>query len=166
MTSPADRDPLAGGTPAEGGARREGGVGGGLADRGVEEPGGWASFAAVVLFMVGMLNFFWGLAGVLNSDVLTVGGTEVMLWSLTAWGWIHLLVGVLMVLTAVGLFAMQEWARWTAVFFAALNAIVQIAVITAFPIWSLLIIALNVIVIYQLTERWTAASRAGSGAVR
>jgi hypothetical protein len=141
-------------------------VGGALADRGVEELGGWAVFAAVVLFIVGMLNALWGLAGILNSDVLTVGGTEVILWSLNAWGWIHFIVGLLMVATAGGLFAMQDWARWTAVFFAALNAIVQIAVITAFPIWSLLVIALDVIVIYQLTERWTTAERTGSGAVR
>jgi hypothetical protein len=81
------------------------------------------------------------------------------------WGWIHFLVGLLMVVTAGGLFGMQDWARWTAVFFAALNAIVQIGVITAFPLWSLIVIALDVVVIYQLTERWTAASRAGRGTV-
>jgi hypothetical protein len=164
MTSPADRGPVAEGSPAGGPARREGGVSGALADRGIEEPGGWAVFAAVVLFIVGMLNALWGLAGILNGDVLTVGGGEVVIWSLTAWGWIHFLVGLLMVVTAGGLFSMQDWARWTAVVFAALNAIVQVGVITAFPLWSLLVIALDVVVIYQLTERWTATSRAGSGA--
>src|SRR5215210_1691350 len=103
--------------------------------------------------------------GILNGDVLTVDGGEVTIWPLTAWGWIHLIVGLLMTLAAGGLMAMQDWARWTAVFFAALNAIIQIGVITAFPTWSLLVIALDVLVIYQLTERWTAVSRAGSGAL-
>jgi hypothetical protein len=166
MTSPADRGPMAEGPPTGGAARREGGVSGALADRGVAEPGGWALFAALVLGIVGTLNALWGLAGIINGDVLTVGGAEVIIWSLTAWGWIHFIVGLLMVATAGGLIAMQDWARWTAVGFAGLNAILQIGVITAFPIWSLLVIALDLIVIYQLTERWTAAERAGSGAVR
>ena len=61
--------------------------------------------------------------------------------------------------------AMQNWARWTAVFFAALNAIVQIGVITAFPFWSLIVIALDLVVIYQLTDRWEAASRTGRAGV-
>jgi hypothetical protein len=118
-----------------------------------------------VLLIVGTLNALLGLAGIINGDVLAVGGGEVIIWSFTAWGWIHFIVGLLMVVAAGGLIAMQDWARWVAVGFAGLNAILQIGVITAFPIWSLLVIALDVIVIYQLSERWTAASRAGSGAV-
>src|SRR5829696_5740423 len=141
MTSPADRGPVA--EPPRGGeagvarepeagirGRSERGLGG-RSSPGPGAPGGWAIFAAVVLFIIGSLNALWGLVGILNGDVLTVGGAEVTIWSLTAWGWIHLIVGLLMILTAGGLMAMQDWARWTAVFFAALNAIVQIGVITA-----------------------------------
>jgi hypothetical protein len=116
--------------------------------------GGWAMFAAIVLLIVGTLNALLGLAAILNGDVLAVGGGEVIIWSFTAWGWIHFLVGLAMVLTGAGLLAMQEWARWAAVFFAALSAILQVGVITAFPLWSVLVIALDVVVIYQLTERW------------
>jgi hypothetical protein len=118
------------------------------------EPGGWAIFAGVVLLIVGTLNALWGLAAVLNDDVVTVGGRGVIVWDFTAWGWIHLLTGLTMVATGWGLLAMRDWARWLAVLFAAVNAILQIGIITAFPLWSLTMIALDVVVIYQLTERW------------
>jgi hypothetical protein len=118
------------------------------------EPGGWTIFAGVVLLIVGALNALWGLAAVLNDDVVTVGGRGVIVWDFTAWGWIHLIVGVIMVITGAGLLTVQDWARWLAVLFAAVNAILQIGIITAFPLWSLTIIALDVVVIYQLTERW------------
>jgi hypothetical protein len=118
------------------------------------EPGGWAIFAAIVLVIAGTLDALWGLAEIINGHVVTVAGGHVLLWSFVAWGWIHLIVGVLMVATGFGLLTMQDWARWAAVFFAAINAILQIGNVTAFPLWSLIIIALDVIVIYHLTERW------------
>jgi hypothetical protein len=120
-------------------------------------PTGWAVFAGVVLFMAGWLNFFYGLAGIVNDDVVTVQGRGVIIWDFTAWGWIHLILGVVMVITAGGLLTGQGWARVFAVIFATLNAIAQIGLITAFPLWSILIIALDVIVIYQLTARWEPA---------
>jgi hypothetical protein len=115
---------------------------------------GWAVFAGCILFVDGMLNVFWGLAAVLNDDVVTVGGDGVIVWDVTAWGWAHLLVGAVMTLTALGLFSGSSGARWPAIFFAMLNAILQIGIVTAFPVWSVIVIALDVIVIYQLTVRW------------
>jgi hypothetical protein len=117
-------------------------------------PTGWAVFAGVVLFIAGFLNFFYGLAAIVNDDVITVGGRGAIIWNLTAWGWIHLLLGIAMVLVSYGLFAAQEWGRAGGVIFATINAIAQIGLITAFPLWSILIIALDIIVIYQLTSRW------------
>ena len=120
-------------------------------------PTGWAVFAGVILFIAGWLNFFYGLAAILNDDVVTVQGRGVIIWDFTAWGWIHLLLGLAMVAAGAGLFTAQGWARGFAVLFATLNAIAQIGLITAFPLWSVLIIALDVIVIYQVTVRWVPA---------
>jgi hypothetical protein len=120
-------------------------------------PTGWAVFAGVILFMAGWLNFFYGLGGVLNDEVVTVQGQGVVIWDFTAWGWIHMILGAIMVLTGVGLFMAQGWARGIAVVFATLNAIAQIGLITAFPLFSITLIALDVIVIYQLTARWEPA---------
>src|SRR3954452_4483694 len=99
------------------------------------QPTGWAAFAGVVLFIAGSLNFFYGLAGILNDEVITVQGRGVAIWDFTAWGWIHLILGVIMVLTGSGLFAAQTWARTMAVLCATLNAIAQIGLISAFPLF-------------------------------
>jgi hypothetical protein len=68
--------------------------------------------------MAGMFNVIFGLTAIFEDETLSRVGGTVIVWDLTAWGWIHLLLGVLMILTAAGLFGGQDWARWTAVFFA------------------------------------------------
>jgi hypothetical protein len=118
------------------------------------EPSGWVVFAAIMLLIVGSLDMLWGLAAVLNDEVVTVGGAGVVVWDFTAWGWAHLIWGALMIATGLGLFAAMGWARWAGVFFATVSTILQFGVITAFPLWALLMIALDVIIIYQLTVRW------------
>ena len=85
---------------------------------------------------------------------MTVGGRGVIVWDFTVWGWIHLVAGAAMLLTCWGLFALKGWARWTAIFVAIVNAMLQMATITAFPLWSILMITLDVIIIYQLTVNW------------
>jgi hypothetical protein len=116
--------------------------------------GGWATFAAAVLFLSGMFSGLYGLAAVLNDKVVTVGGGGVIVWDFTTWGWIHIGLAVLMIGTSVGLFGGRNWARWTAVWLCILNAILQLTIITAFPIWALVVIALDITVMYQLTENW------------
>jgi hypothetical protein len=118
------------------------------------ELSGWTVFAAVVLLILGSLDFFWGLAALLEDENLVVGGNGVLIVDFTAWGWVTLILGAIQVLVGLGLVAAQEWARWAAVFFAALAAIAQIGIVTAFPIWSLIIILLSILVIYHLTARW------------
>jgi hypothetical protein len=70
-----------------------------------------------------------------------------------------MIVGLLLVGTACGIFAMAEWSRWAAIFFAMLQAILQVGVFPAFPLWSLVVIALDVVVIYQLTANWVESAR-------
>jgi hypothetical protein len=115
------------------------------------------AFAGVVLFIAGWLNFFYGLGGILNDEVVTVQGRGVVIWDFTAWGWIHLILGVIMILVAAGLFTGATWGRVGGVVFATLNAIAQIGLITAFPLFSILIIVLDVLVIWHLTAPREAA---------
>jgi len=118
--------------------------------RGPVEPTGWAAFAGVLLLILGFLDFFWGLAGILEDENLIVGGNGAIIVDLTAWGWVMLIVGVIQVLVGCGLLTAQEWARWAGIFIAALAAIAQIGIVTAFPIWSFIVILLAVLVIYNL----------------
>jgi hypothetical protein len=116
---------------------------------------GWQAFAGIVLFLNGVFGFLYGLAAVLNDDVVTVGGGQgVTVWDFTAWGWIHMIVGVLMTGASIGLFMMKGWARFFAIVFCMLNVLIQFGTISAFPLWSLLVIALDVVIIYQLTANW------------
>jgi len=116
-------------------------------------PSGWAAFAGVVLFIAGAFNLIYGLAAAINDQVVTVGGNGVIVWDITAWGWIHFGLGILMVATGIGLFFVETWARWVAVIFAVISAVGQAVLITAFPLWSIVIIALDVAVIYNLTVK-------------
>ena len=74
------------------------------------EPSGWAVFVAVVLFMNGVFGFIWGLGAVLNDKVVTVGGQGVLIADFTTWGWVHMIVGLLLVGTACGIFALAATA--------------------------------------------------------
>jgi hypothetical protein len=117
-------------------------------------------FAAVLLLIDGCFSVMYGLAAILNDQVVTVGGGRgVTIWDFTAWGWITLVLGVAMIATAAGLFAGAGWARWTAVGFVMANALAQFGTVSAFPLWSLLLIALDVTIIYQLVVRWDPAGR-------
>src|SRR3712207_6759595 len=95
------------------------------------ELGGLGTFAALILFMAGTFSLLYGLGGVLNDEVVTVGGGGVIVWDFTAWGWAHMALGTVMIAASLGLFAVKGWARWTAVVLAALNAIAQLTIITA-----------------------------------
>lgn len=118
------------------------------------QPTGWTLFAGIVLFVVGSLNALFGLAAILNDDVILVGGEGVIIADVTTWGWIHLILGSVMALAGIGLFAAAESARWVAVLFVAVNAVAQIVWFPAAPLWAFLMIILDVTIIYQLTARW------------
>jgi hypothetical protein len=118
---------------------------------------GWIAFAGIVMFLNGVFGALYGLAAVLNDDVVTVGGRGVVLWDFTAWGWIEILVGVVMATVAVGLFTGNRAARWLAVGICMVHAIAQFGIISAFPLWAILVIVLDVVIIYQLVARWDPA---------
>lgn len=116
---------------------------------------GWIAFAAIILFLNGCFGVLYGLGAVLNDDVVTVGGGGgVVVWDFTVWGWITLIIGVLMLITSIGLFTGNGAARWLGVLFALLSALAQFAFVTAFPLWAILVIVLDIVVIYQLVVRW------------
>jgi hypothetical protein len=115
---------------------------------------GWAVFAAVVLLVVGGLDLLYGLAAILNNDIVVVGGHGTAIADVTTWGWITLVFGAVLILTSIGLLAEMSAARWAAVVAITVGAILQFAWFPAAPLWTLLIIGLSVVVIYQLTVNW------------
>lgn len=120
---------------------------------------GWAAFAGVMMFLVGSLGAIWGLAGIFNDEIVVVGGSGALIADITLWGWVHLLLGVVVAATGVGLILGRTAARWFGVVIVAANAITQIVWFPAAPLWAFLIIVLDVTIIYQLTVRWGAQAR-------
>jgi hypothetical protein len=115
---------------------------------------GWIVFAGVIMLIEGFLDAMWGLAAVINNEVITVGGHGVVVWDISAWGWGHLILGTLVALTGLGLLAGQSWARFLGIIFVSLDVLVQFGTFTLFPLWSMLIIAIDIVILYQLTARW------------
>ena len=122
--------------------------------REVRGPTGWVIFAGSMMVIVGFLNFFYGLAAIVNDEVVVVGGHGAIIADLTAWGWVTLILAVVLVLTGFGLFTGAAWARAVGVVIVALNAIEQVWVFPAAPLWAFIVILLDVIIIYNLTARW------------
>jgi hypothetical protein len=122
------------------------------------EPSGWVIFAGVMMLIIGFLNFFYGLAAIVNDEVVVVGGHGAIIADITTWGVITLILAVILVLTGGGLLTGAEWARWVGVFLVALNAIDQVWIFPAAPLWAFIVILLDVVVLYNLTARWTGTT--------
>ena len=118
------------------------------------QPTGWTVFAGALMLIVGSLDALYGLAAILNNEVVIVGGQGVIIADITTWGWIHLILGSIVAAAGLGLFAAATSARWIAVFVVSVNAVAQIVWFPAAPLWAFLMILLNVTIIYQLTARW------------
>ena len=118
---------------------------------------GWIVFAGAVLLMTGVLNILEGIVALVDDQRVLVARDRLVLVDLTGWGWTLLIFGIVMAATGLGLFSAQNWARVTAVIVVGLHAIAQIAWLAAYPLWSILMITLDVVIIYALTARWPAS---------
>ena len=120
------------------------------------EPSGWANgaiiFAAALLLLIGSFQIVAGLVAILDDDFYVVTRNYTFDLDTTAWGWIHLLVGILLVVTAWGLGSGQAWARVTGIVLAIVSAIENFFFIPYYPWWSILVIAFDVWVIWALTR--------------
>jgi hypothetical protein len=113
------------------------------------EGGGWLLFAATVLGLAGILSIVDGIVALSRSKFYHAGATFVFS-DLRTWGWIMLLMGVLLILAAGGALSGSSFARWFGIFAAGLSAISQFMFIQAYPFWSLIVFACDVMVIYAL----------------
>jgi hypothetical protein len=119
---------------------------------------GWIVFAAFMLLIIGAIDALQGVVAIFRDEYVVSTAKGVALLDVTAWGWSTLLWGVLIFITGLGLLGGAGWARWLAIIGVGINAIGQIAFMAnypqAYPLWNILIVALNVLVLYALTARW------------
>lgn len=129
-----------------------------MSDRGAAW-GGWAIFAGMMVTILGFFNVIDGLVALFQDEFFVPTQAGLLVFDITAWGWIHLIVGVVMILAGTAIFSGALWGRVVGIIVAALNAIAQMAFVSAFPVWSILIIALDVVAIYSLTVYGREAAR-------
>jgi hypothetical protein len=110
---------------------------------------GWVLFAGVMLATLGTLNLIDGIAAVSNSTFF-VGDAKFILGDLNTWGWVLIVAAVVQLAAAVGVWMRVTGVRWIGVAIAAVNLIVQMFFISAYPLWSTMLIVLDVLVIYGL----------------
>jgi hypothetical protein len=126
------------------------------------EPSGWAvgftAFAGVMMIMIGVFQAATGLVAVLNQDFYAVAENYVFAFDIGTWGWIHLIFGIVLFIAGFGVMSGQTWARAVGVILAVLSAIEAFLFIPYQPFWSIIIIALCVMVIWALTTQATAVA--------
>jgi hypothetical protein len=110
---------------------------------------GLVLFAAVLLVVLAFFNLIDGIAAVANSHVF-IANAHYVFGDRRAWGWVALILGALQVLAAAGVLAGNQLARWFAVAVVGLNALTQMLFIPAYPFWSLLIIAVDIVALWGL----------------
>jgi hypothetical protein len=119
---------------------------------------GWIVFAGFVLVIIGAIDALQGLLAIAKDSYVVATAKGVGIVDVTTWGWATLIWGVVIVLAGVGLLGGAGWARWLAIIGVAVNAIGQIAFMAnypqAYPLWNILIVALDVLVLYALTAHW------------
>ena len=120
------------------------------------EPSGWAVsgvvFAASVLTLIGCFQAIAGLVAIFDDEFYVVTRNYTFDLDTSAWGWLHLLIGIALVFTGYGLFSRRPWAGIAAIALAMLSALANFFFIPYYPFWSLLVIALDVWVIWSLTR--------------
>ncbi|WP_433056285.1 DUF7144 family membrane protein [Dactylosporangium sp. CS-033363] len=128
-----------------------------MADTGIRRSStwsGWITFAAVLLTVLGALNILEGLVALLQDQVTFIDGDSLVVVDLTGLGVVMIVFGALLLLCGIGLFTRNRVARVTAIIIVALHALTQIGWLGAYPVWSLLMITLDVIVLFALTVHW------------
>lgn len=112
---------------------------------------GYEVFAAVMLMLIGAFHAFAGLVALINDEFYVVGKKWVFQFDITTWGWIHLILGIVLVLAGIGVLTGNLAARIVGVIVASLSAIAAFMYLPWYPIWAIVVIAVDIAVIWALT---------------
>jgi hypothetical protein len=131
-----------------------------MTDQGYEQSGyttgrtgwtGWIGFAGVMMIIAGSLNAIYGLIAVVNDEWVVWGNRANLYLDISQWGWIHLFLGLALMLAGFGVFSGNVLARTVGVIAAGVSLIANFMFIPAYPVWSLVVVTIDVLVIWALT---------------
>lgn len=114
---------------------------------------GWAIFAATMLILAGVFDLAYGLVAVIgpNSAYFVAATGDLFLFDVAGWGWWHLISGASLLVVGFSLLAGATWARVVAIILVGLNALGQLTLLPVQPWWSLIVLAIDILIIYALT---------------
>jgi hypothetical protein len=113
---------------------------------------GWIAFAGVMMMIAGGLNLFYGIVAAINDEwVFWTENSGNLYLDISEWGWVHIILGAVVLLSGIGVFSGNILARTVGVIVASLSLIANFFFIPAYPVWSLVVIALDILVIWALT---------------
>jgi uncharacterized membrane protein len=112
---------------------------------------GWITFAGVIMIISGSVNALYGLIALLNDEWVVWGNRGALYLDITEWGWVHLIVGAVLVLSGFGVFSGNMLARIVGVIVASVSLIANFFFAPAYPLWALVVITLDVLIIWALT---------------
>ena len=125
------------------------------ASRAQRETPGWAvgfiMFAGIMMIMVGVFEALQGLVGIFENEFYVATRNYLFQFDATTWGWIHLVIGLIVAFAGYGLLSGRTWARAAAITLAVLSATANFLFIPYYPFWSLLLVTLNIFVIWAIT---------------
>lgn len=111
---------------------------------------GWTGAAAVLMTFGGIMAIFQGIAAIAQDDVFVTTHNFTYAFSLTGWGWIHLILGALVLAAGLALFTGAAWARATGVALAGLSMIANFVWLPYAPVWSIVLIVIDGFIIWAL----------------
>ena len=112
---------------------------------------GWATFAAILLMMGGVWGAIVGIAGIAEDEFFVVTPDWIFQLDATTWGWTHLIAGIILFLSGLGIFSGNVLGRTVGVIVAGLSAIVNFAWMPYYPVWAIVAIAVDIAIIWALT---------------
>ena len=111
---------------------------------------GFAMFAGFMMILIGAFQAIAGLVGIIDDQFYVLGVKYVFEFDTTTWGWIHLIAGIVVFLAGLAVFKGSVWARTVGVIVVMLSAIVNFSFLPYYPVWSIIIITVDVLVIWAL----------------
>lgn len=112
---------------------------------------GWTAFAGIMMVMGGIWWIMAGIVALANDTFYVVGEDYIFQFNVTTWGWIHLLLGIVVLLAGFYLFTGAVWARTIGVIVAVLMALIAFAWLPWYPLWAIIFVAISVFIIWALT---------------
>jgi hypothetical protein len=112
--------------------------------------------------IIGAIDFFEGLIAVIRKEYWAFSSQGLIIFNVTTWGWLAIIMGIVLFLVGLGLTGGAGWARWVAIILIAVNFLGQLGWLanSSTPVWTLTVIALQIIVLYALTAKWSDAQMA------